>query len=66
MSSTCASRLESWFGFSRLRAFWVAARCEGEGGRGAGFMAWATVSGMVGMLHDETTGPGLRISTRYL
>lgn len=52
-----ASRLESWFGFSRLYDFWVAARCVGEGGLGAGFMACATVSGMVGMLQDETTAP---------
>lgn len=34
----------------------MASRAVGEGGRGAGFMAWATVKGMVGILLDETTG----------
>lgn len=34
----------------------MASRCEGEGGRGAGFMVCATARGIVGMLHDEITG----------
>ena len=53
---TWASRVLSWLVFSRRRAFWVAARCVGEGGRGAGFIAWATCRGIVGMLTDDTTG----------
>jgi hypothetical protein len=36
----------------------VASRAPGEGGRGAGFIACATVRGIVGMLHEEMTGPG--------
>lgn len=51
-----ASRVESWLGFSRRSAFCVAARAVGEGGLGAGFIACATVSGMVGMLTEDTTG----------
>ena len=51
-----ASRVESWFGFSRRNAFCVAARAVGEGGLGAGFIACATVSGMVGILTEDTTG----------
>jgi len=35
----------------------VASRAVGDGGRGAGFIACATIKGMVGMLHDDTTGP---------
>lgn len=54
--STRASLLESWLGFSLRRAFCVAARAEGEGGRGAGFIACATVRGIVGILQDDTTG----------
>lgn len=53
---TLASRVDSWLGFSRRRAFCVAARAVGEGGRGAGFMAWATMRGIVGILQEETTG----------
>jgi hypothetical protein len=53
---TRASRLESWLGFSRRRAFCVASRAVGDGGRGAGFMACATVRGIVGILHDDITG----------
>ena len=34
----------------------MAARAEGEGGRGAGFIACATVKGIVGILQDDTTG----------
>ena len=51
-----ASRVDSWFGFSRRRAFCVAARWVGDGGRGAGFMVCATARGIVGMLQDEITG----------
>ena len=51
-----ASRVESWLGFSRRSAFCVAARAVGDGGLGAGFIACATVSGMVGMLTEDTTG----------
>jgi hypothetical protein len=51
-----ASRVESWLGFSRRSAFCVAARAVGEGGLGPGFIACATVSGMVGMLTEDTTG----------
>ena len=51
-----ASRVESWLGFSRRSAFCVAARAVGEGGLGAGFIACATVSGIVGMLTEDTTG----------
>ena len=54
--STRASRLDSWSGCSRRIAFCVAARAEGDGGRGAGFIACATTSGIVGMLHEDTTG----------
>jgi hypothetical protein len=43
--------------FSRRVARWVAARAVGDGGRGAGFMAWATARGMVGTLTEDTTGP---------
>ncbi len=56
MRSTCASRLDSWCGFSLRMAFCVASRAVGEGGRGAGFIACATVKGMVGILHDDITG----------
>lgn len=35
----------------------MAARAKGEGGRGDGFIAWATVKGIVGMLLEDTTGP---------
>ena len=35
----------------------VAARAFGDGGRGAGFMAWATAKGIVGTLTEDTTGP---------
>ena len=37
--NTCASHEDSWFGVSRPKAFCVAARAVGDGGRGAGFMA---------------------------
>lgn len=57
-----ASRLDSWLGFSRRRAFWVASRAVGDGGRGAGFIACATIRGMVGMLHDEMTGSKITVS----
>lgn len=56
---TRASRLESWWGFSRRSAFWVASLAPGDGGRGAGFIAWATMSGIVGILHEDTTGPAM-------
>ena len=39
----------------------TASRCVGEGGRGAGFIACATVSGMVGRLADEMTGPAFQV-----
>jgi hypothetical protein len=52
-----ASRVDSWFVFSRLMARCVAARAFGDGGRGAGFIAWATARGMVGTLTEDTTGP---------
>lgn len=52
-----ASRVESWFVFSRRIARWVAARAVGDGGRGAGFIAWATDRGIVGTLTEDTTGP---------
>lgn len=52
----CASRVDNWFGSPRRRAFCVAARAVGEGGRGAGFIACATVRGIVGILHEDTTG----------
>ena len=61
MRSTCASRLDSWFGFSLRSAFCVASRAVGEGGRGAGFIACATVKGMVGMLHEDMTGSGVEM-----
>ena len=51
-----ASRVESWFVFSRLIARCVAALAPGDGGRGAGFIAWATARGMVGTLTEDTTG----------
>jgi hypothetical protein len=53
---TRASRDESWLGFSRRSAFCIAARAVGDGGLGAGFIACATVSGIVGMLTEDTTG----------
>jgi hypothetical protein len=53
---TRASRVDGWSVFSRLIARCVAARAVGDGGRGAGFMACATIKGMVGILHEETTG----------
>jgi hypothetical protein len=53
-----ASRVESWFVFSRLIARCVAALAPGDGGRGAGFIAWATARGMVGTLTEDTTGSG--------
>ncbi len=53
---TWASRWESCSGFSLRRAFCVASRAVGEGGRGAGFIACATVRGIVGMLHEDMTG----------
>jgi hypothetical protein len=59
-----ASRFESWLGFSRRIAFWVASRAVGEGGRGAGFIACATLRGIVGMLHDETTGPEVEVGVQ--
>jgi hypothetical protein len=52
-----ASRVESWFVFSRRIARWVAARAVGDGGRGAGFIACATDRGIVGTLTEDTTGP---------
>jgi hypothetical protein len=43
-------------------ARWVAARAVGDGGRGAGFIAWATARGIVGTLTEDTTGPvGARV-----
>lgn len=39
----------------------MAARAAGDGGRGTGFMAWATTSGMVGILHEEITGSRSRV-----
>jgi hypothetical protein len=54
--STRASRVDGWSVFSRLIARCVAARAVGEGGRGAGFIACATIKGMVGILTDDTTG----------
>ena len=54
--STCASRLDSWLGFSLRWARCVAARADGEGGLGDGFMACATASGIVGMLLEDATG----------
>ena len=35
----------------------MASRAVGEGGRGAGFIVCATAKGIVGMLHEDTTGP---------
>ncbi len=66
--STLASRVDrppaSW-----REALWAAAIAVGEGGRGAGFMACATIKGIVGMLQDEITGPskglGRIINGRY-
>ena len=53
-----ASRVESWFVFShRIIARWVVARAVGDGGRGAGFIAWATARGIVGTLTEDATGP---------
>ena len=63
--NTRASRLESWLGFSRRRAFCVASRAPGDGGRGAGFIVWATARGIVGMLQDETTGPKARLACAH-
>lgn len=52
-----ASPLDSWFGFSLLKAFCVASRAVGEGGRGAGFTAWATSNVIVAIiLTDDMTG----------
>ena len=34
----------------------MASRAVGEGGRGPGFMACATMSGIVEILQDDTTG----------
>jgi hypothetical protein len=50
-----ASRVLSWFGFSRRVARWAASRAPGDGGRGAGFIVCATASGIVGMFTDEIT-----------
>jgi hypothetical protein len=52
-----ASRVDSWFVFSRLIARCVAALACGDGGRGAGFIACATDRGIVGTLTEDTTGP---------
>src|SRR5258706_10994061 len=54
---TRASRGESSIGAPARMARCTASRCVGEGGRGAGFIACAMVSGMVGTLADEMTGP---------
>ena len=35
----------------------MASRAVGEGGRGAGFIVCATAKGIVGILHEDTTGP---------
>jgi hypothetical protein len=51
-----ASRLDSWLGLSRRRAFCVASRAVGDGGRGDGFIACATIRGIVGILQDDMTG----------
>jgi len=51
-----ASRLDSWLGFSRRSAFCVASRAVGDGGRGEGFIACATIRGIVGILQDDMTG----------
>ena len=50
------SRTDGSLVFSRRRALCVAARAEGDGGRGAGFIAWATTKGIVGILHEDITG----------
>jgi hypothetical protein len=60
--STRASRLDNLSGFSRSRAFCIASRAVGDGGRGAGFMACATISGIVGMLHDDITGSNTKVN----
>ena len=58
---TRVSRVDSCSVFSRRSALCVAARAEGEGGRGAGFMACATTRGIVGILQEDTTGSRGRI-----
>ena len=42
--------------FSRRGASREASRWAGDGERGAGFVVYATASGMVGMLHGDMTG----------
>jgi hypothetical protein len=54
---TFASRLDKPLESPCRDALCAAATAVGDGGRGAGFMDCAMLRGMVGMLHDEMTGP---------
>lgn len=54
---TFASRLDKPLESFCRDALCAAAIAVGDGGRGAGLMDCATVRGMVGMLHEEMTGP---------
>lgn len=54
--SLAASVAESVFGLLVRLAFWTLTAEVGEGGRGGGFIDWATDSGMVLMLLEDVTG----------
>jgi len=62
---TRASRGDNSIGAPARIARCTASRCVGEGGRGAGLIACAMVSGIVGTLADEMTGPTVPRSDQY-